>query len=393
MRTIGVLTGARADYSIYRPILAEMAADPRLRPLLFVTGMHLSPEHGMTVSEIEADGYAIAERIECLQGPDSPGAVAQAMGRTLSGMARALERHRPDLLLVLGDRFEMFAGASAAVPLSIPLAHVHGGEVTYGAMDESFRHAITKLSHLHFASTARYAERILQMGEEPWRITACGAPALDGLLSMELPGADELSAEIGFDCRRPFLLVTFHPATRDPQDAASQADIFFSALAQAKIPVLATAPNADPGGRAARRALEKFATDNPDVMIIDHLGARRYAACMRCAAAMAGNSSSGIIEAASFELPVVNVGSRQEGRIRAANVLDTPLEPAAIQSALSRALAPEFRASLKGLVNPYGPSGQGKASAVIVETLAAVDLGPGLLRKLFHDLHQGDHNQ
>lgn len=393
MRTIGVLTGARADYSIYRPILAEMAADPRLRPLLFVTGMHLSPEHGMTVSEIEADGYAIAERIECLQGPDSPGAVAQAMGRALSGMARALERHRPDLLLVLGDRFEMFAGASAAVPLSIPLAHVHGGEVTYGAMDESFRHAITKLSHLHFASTARYAERILQMGEEPWRITACGAPALDGLLSMELPGADELSAEIGFDCCRPFLLVTFHPATRDPQDAASQADMFFSALAQAKIPVLATAPNADPGGRAARRALEKFATGNPDVMIIDHLGARRYAACMRCAAAMAGNSSSGIIEAASFELPVVNVGSRQEGRIRGNNVLDAPLEPTAIREALSRALNPEFRASLRGLVNPYGTSGQGKASAVIVETLAAVDLGPGLLRKLFHDLHQGDHNQ
>jgi len=385
MRTIGVVTGSRADYSIYRPVLERMRTDGRLHPVLFVTGSHLSPEFGMTVSEIEADGLEITERVECLVSSDAPSGTALSMSLALAGMARAFARVRPDILLVLGDRFEMFAAAAAAVPFSIPLAHVHGGESTYGAMDESLRHAITKLSHLHFASTEAYADRIRQMGEEPWRVRVSGAPALDGLLAMDLPSATELSRQLDFDCCRPFLLATFHPATLETKDAASQADVFFEALAGADIPVLATAPNADPGGRAALASLEAFSGRRPDVKIVTHLGARRYAACMKYAAAMAGNSSSGIIEAASFALPVVNAGSRQDGRIRAANVVDAPLDADALRAALAKALDPAFKTGLAGMENPYGT---GRASKIIVDALADADTGPRLVRKHFNDLER-----
>lgn len=382
MRNIGVVTGSRADYSIYRSVLECIRADGRLKASLFVTGTHLSPEFGLTISEIEAAPHEIAERVDCLVSSDTPAGTALSMSLALAGMARAFTRSRPDILLVLGDRFEMFAAASAAVPFSIPLAHIHGGESTFGTMDESLRHAITKLSHLHFASTETYAKRIIQMGEEPWRVRISGAPALDSLVTMELPNASELSRQLDFDCSHPFLLVTFHPATLESIDAASQADTFFEALRGVDLPVLATAPNADPGGRAVLAALKSFAGTRSSVKIVTHLGARRYAACMKYAAAMAGNSSSGILEAASFALPVVNVGSRQQGRIRGANVVDAALDPGEIRAALEKVLTPGFRQSLAGMANPYGT---GRAGQIIVDALSEVELNPLLVRKRFYD--------
>lgn len=383
MRTVTVITGARSDYGIYRPILQRIAAHPALRLELMVTGMHLTPEYGLTVRQIEQDGYTIRDRIECLTAADTPNAIAQAMGLALIGFAQAFSRQRPELLLALGDRFEMLAAVQAAMPFKIPVAHLHGGESTEGLIDEPIRHSITKLSHYHFASARTYADRIIQMGESPARVFVSGAPSLDNLRSVTLLSTEELRKRHGLVISEPPLLVTFHPVTLEYEQTARQIDDVLAAIEATGRPVIFTFPNADTSGRIIIQRIEQFVAAHPQAQVAVNLGTQGYFSAMRHAAAMVGNSSSGIIEAASFELPVVNIGNRQRGRVHAENVLDCECHRDEILHAIQRATSPEFRASLSGLVNPYG---DGHAAERIVDVLASARLDDGVILKRFHDL-------
>jgi UDP-hydrolysing UDP-N-acetyl-D-glucosamine 2-epimerase len=382
MRTVAVVTVGRSDYGIYLPILRAIQADAELRLHLIVSGAHLSPEFGMTVGAIEADGFEVAERVEVLLSSDSPEGTATSMGLGLIGFSRAFQRTRPDLLVVLGDRFEMFAAALAALPFCIPVAHIHGGEVTYGAMDDALRHAMTKLSHLHFVSTAEYARRVEQLGEDPWRVVVSGAPALDHLHTLTPMPPSEIESRFGLAMTPAPLLVTFHPATLEPGQSEWQTRELLTALDRAALPVVFTQPNADAGGRRIGILIDEFVAAHPLARRVDNFGTAGYFGVMRAAAAMVGNSSSGIIEAASFGLPVVNVGARQAGRVRAANVIDVGNAADEILAGIRRAVAPAFRTGLAGLVNPYGG---GRAAAAIVERLRTIPLDDRLRVKRFHD--------
>ena len=382
MKKVGVITGSRSDYGIYRPILERIVSDASLHLHLFVTGMHLSPEFGMTVNVIEQDGFNIDDRVEMLLTSDSPAGIATSIGIGTMGFAQVFAKSRIDLLLVLGDRFEMYAGVAAALPFKIPIAHLHGGESTEGAIDESIRHAITKMSHLHFVSTAPYARRVMQMGEEPWRVMVSGAPSLDQLLNATLLNRQELALQSGLRIEEPFVLATYHPVTLEPDLIQAQLCELLAALSEVDLPVIFTCPNADLGNHTIRHMIHAFAKQKRHVQIADNLGTRYYFSLMRYATAMVGNSSSGIIEAASFKLPVVNVGTRQDGRIRANNVIDADDDRQAISSAIHTAITPRFRTHLTDLVNPYG---DGHAAERIVEKIKRTPINDALLRKRFYD--------
>lgn len=383
MRTIGVVTTARSDYGIYLPILARLRATSEAALWLFAGGMHLEERFGLTVRDIEADGFEVRERIPFELKSDLPEEIAAAMGRGVCGFAAAFARSRPDLLVVLGDRFDMFPAAVAALPLRIPVAHIHGGETTEGAMDESIRHAITKLSQLHFPSTETYAQRLRQLGEEPWRITVSGAPALDNVRAVPRLSREELAAKIGMLLDSAPLLVTYHPATLQAETPAQQIAETLAGIEAWRGPIVFTGVNADPGNWAVREGVEHFVARRTDAKLVENLGMAAYFSLMSIAAAMVGNSSSGIIEAPSFELPVVNIGPRQNGRIRASNVIDVPCARDEIAAAVKRAASSEFRAGLRGLQSPYG---DGHASERIVSRLISEPLGEKLLVKRFHDI-------
>ncbi len=382
MRRIAVVTCARSDYGIYLPVLRRIQRSPDLTLLLIAGASHLAEQYGRTIDVIRADGFDVAATVEMMPATDDGLATAEAMGRGVTGFARAYAGVRPDLVLVLGDRFEMLSAAVAALPQRIPLAHIHGGELTEGALDDSARHAITKLSHLHFVSTAQYARRVIGLGEEPWRVVLSGAPALDNLREMPLMTRDELDRACGLGPEGRFLLVTYHPVTLEHERTLERVDALLDALGRINLPIVMTYPNSDMGSGVIIERMHAFAAASALVHVVRNLGTRAYFSMMSHAAAMVGNSSSGIIEAASFRLPVVNIGDRQHGRVRGANVLDCgPGEPA-ISAALAQALAPGFRASLRDLVNPYG---DGNAAARIVDRLGTEPLGGRLLRKRFHD--------
>lgn len=383
MRTLGVVTTARSDYGILQPVLQHVAEQPDLRLALIVAGMHLSPEFGGTAAAVEADGFPIAERVEMLLSSDSPEGVAKSMGLGVLGYAQALARLQPDLLLVVGDRFEMHAAALAALPMKIPVAHIHGGEVTSGAIDDALRHSLTKLSHLHFVATQAYGRRVVQLGEEPWRVTVCGAPSLDQLRALPLLSRDELATRLQVPLDPPPLVVTYHPVTLEFEQAEQHVAELLAALDAVAQPLVFTLPNADTRGRMIRQRIREFVAGRAAAWMLDNLGTQRYFSLLRHAAAMVGNSSSGLIEAPSFELPVVNVGRRQEGRTRAANVIDVGHDRAAILAGLRQALDPRFRQRLAGLVNPYG---DGRAAEAIVARLRSVALDERLLQKRFYDV-------
>ena len=382
MRTIGVVTVGRSDYGILLPILRRIEAEPELALHLIVSGAHLAPEFGRTVAAIEQDGLAIGDRVTMLLSGDTPEAVAISLGLGTIGFAQALARRRPDLLLVVGDRFEVLAAVSAALPFNIPVAHVHGGEVTAGAFDDALRHAITKLSHLHFVAMEEYARRVIQMGEEPWRVIVSGAPALDYLQSTPLLEAYTLEAQLGLCLTPPPLLVTYHPVTREPDQTAWQINELLEALKASGLPAIVTAPNADPARSMIASRLAAFATQAPRAWFVPNLGTPVYFSLMARAAAMVGNSSSGIIEAPSLGLPVVNIGTRQHGRVRASNVIDVGYDRQAILEGIRRAVQPEFRDRLKGCLNPYG---HGQASDLIVQRLKTIPLDARLTNKRFID--------
>ena len=382
-RIVTVITVGRSDYSILFPVLRKIDDDPQLGLRLIVSGMHLSPEFGLTVGEIEADGFHVSERIETLLSADTPQSIAKAIGLGAIGFSQAFSRSRPEILVVLGDRFEMYAAALAALPFKVPVAHIHGGEVTRGAIDDALRHSITKLSHLHFVATEEYARRVKQMGEESWRVHLSGAPSLDNIREFEPLKPEGLKERHGLRLESPFLLVTFHSVTLEYEDTEHQICELLGALSCFSMPAVFTVSNADTNGRLISRKVEAFSKKHRQVQIVANLGREGYLSLLARASAMVGNSSSGIIEAPSFGLPVVNIGRRQEGRVQAMNVINVGHSSEEIQNGIRKALRPDFRVSLKGLLNPYF---HGEASELIVSRLKEMDIDDNLLRKKFVDL-------
>ena len=379
-RRIAVVTSSRADFGLLFWTLRAIQEAPDLDLDLLVTGAHLSPEFGLTIREIEEEGFQIGARIEMLLSSDSGVGTAKAMGLGLLGFSEVLAIHQPDLLLVLGDRFETFAAVAAAMPLCIPVAHIHGGELTQGVIDELIRHAITKISHLHFPATEAYAARIRQMGEEPWRILVSGAPGVEAIRRTRRTPLEDLRTQLDISLNGPSLLVTYHPVAGDATGTQSGIESLLKALEAMDAEILFTYPNADAGGRAVIEAMQTFVACHGKSRLFVNLGQPAYFTLMANISAMVGNSSSGLLEAPSFELPVVNIGERQRGRIRAANVIDADSTVDGIVAGIQQALDPAFRRGLGGLRNPYGT---GEASAIIVSTLRSVPLGPSLLCKAF----------
>ncbi|HMD77310.1 MAG TPA: UDP-N-acetylglucosamine 2-epimerase [Terracidiphilus sp.] len=375
-RRIGVITTSRADYShLYWP-LRELSAHPHVDLGIFALGAHLSPEFGSTLQEIERDGFPIKARIECLLSSDSDTGMAKTIGVAILGLADALTAWRPDLLLLIADRYEMLAPASVALALRIPIAHIEGGEISQGAIDDQVRNALTKLAHIHFTSTPTARLRVIAMGEEAGRVHHAGAPSLDHLRRSTLLDRPALEARLGLTLAPPTLLVAYHPVTI-LKDTTAEADALFSALAQTPGQLLFVYPNADAGSYALIERTRALAATRPQTRIFVSLDAVTYWSLIANVDAMAGNSSSGIMETASFALPTVNVGIRQQGRERARNVIDAPAETTAILAAIQRALSPEFQTSLRGMVNPYG---DGTAAQTIARVLTTVPLD-GLLIK------------
>lgn len=360
---LAVLTSGRQDWGILRSTCVALRAHPTLSLSLWSGGMHESPAFGATAKDLEADGFVLDARLPWLDDAATP--AAEQSARALRAVAGALEQHRPDALVLVGDRFETAAAALAATLAAVPLVHLHGGEETEGAFDNALRHAITKLAHLHFVSHERHAARVRAMGEDPASIHVVGAPGLDNLHRADLPSRDQLAHELGVELRAPVVLVTLHPSTLGG-DPAEEARAVVSAMDAVPATYIITMPNADPGATAIRDILRE-AGQRPGRVVVEALGERRYWGLLRVADAMLGNSSSALVEAPAVHLPAVNVGDRQRGRERGANVVDAPAEPAALSAALRQALSGEVRRASERAGAPFG---DGQSAARIVDILS-----------------------
>jgi UDP-hydrolysing UDP-N-acetyl-D-glucosamine 2-epimerase len=376
-RRIAVFSSSRADYGHLYWVLKALQADPTIDLRILVSGAHLSPQFGRSVDAFGADGFAIEARIEALIDADSDVAMAKTIGVALLGLADVLDRLRPDLLLLIADRYEMLAPAAAALALRIPIAHIEGGEISEGAVDDAVRNALTKLAHLHFVPTAQARARVLAMGEEAWRVHQVGAPSLDHLRHSELPPQSELERVLGMPVDPPPLVVAVHPVTLLP-DALAEVDALFDALTQIDRPVVFCFPNADTGYAGIIDRAKAYCATRSNACLHVNLPHLHYWALLQHACALIGNSSSGIMETPSLALPCVNVGIRQQGRERAANIIDVPADTDAILVGLQRAFSDTFRTSLRGMRNPYG---DGQAGAAIARVLADTPLGQKLLQK------------
>ncbi len=376
-RRIAVVTTSRADYShLYWP-MRDLAAHPEVDLRVIVLASHLSPEFGNTVREIEADGFAIAARLECLLSSDTDVGMAKSIGVGVLSLADTLGAMRPDLLLLIADRYEMLAPAAVALALRIPMAHIEGGEFSEGAIDDAVRNALTKMSHIHFTSTETARARVISMGEEPWRVHRAGAPSLDHLGRSDLPGREQLEKRLGVDLAQSSVLVAYHPVTL-LSDTVSEADALFEALSAMPEQLLFCYPNADAGSRSLIERTEAFVRRRGGGRIFVNLPAVEYWGLLRQVAMMIGNSSSGIMETGSFGLPTVNAGLRQKGRERPPNVLHAEATAASILERVGEARSASFRESLRGMRNPYG---EGRAAGRIVEVLTTLPGRDVLLMK------------
>jgi UDP-N-acetylglucosamine 2-epimerase (non-hydrolysing)/GDP/UDP-N,N'-diacetylbacillosamine 2-epimerase (hydrolysing) len=383
-RRICVVTGSRADYGLLKWLMADIQADPRLELIVAATGMHLSPEFGLTIGEILGDGFVVRERVEMLLSSDTPAGIAKSVGIGTMGFADAFSRLEPDLVVLVGDRFEILAAAQAAMLLTLPIAHLYGGEVTEGAVDESIRHVITKMSHLHFTTATVHRDRVIQLGENPAHVFDFGAPGLDIVRRGKFLSREELGRSIGFNFGPKNFLVTYHPVTLGLQGPREALRALFAALDRfPEARVLFTRPNADAEGRIIARTIDEYCAESEGrALAVTSLGQLRYLSAVQACDVVIGNSSSGLIEVPAFQKPTVNLGDRQKGRLRGASVIDCAETPDAISAAITQALSPEFTATLTGTRSPYG---DGTASARIKDVLATADLA-ALRRKPFYDL-------
>lgn len=383
-RKICVMTGTRAEYGLLYWLMKEIQADDALELQLIVTGMHLSPEFGSTYQTIEKDGFIIDEKIEMLLSSDTPVGITKSIGLGVIGFADALQRLQPDIMVLLGDRYEALAAAQAAMVANIPIAHLHGGEVTEGVIDESIRHSITKMSEIHFTSTPEYRNRVIQLGEQPSCVYEMGAPGIDNILRMKFMGQSELEQSIDFSLGKHFFLVTYHPVTLKMDQIEKCMQQLLDALNQfPDVKVLFTKANSDAGGRYINRMIDIYTEKNPKrVYSIVSLGQCRYLSAMKLCTAVVGNSSSGILEAPVLKKPTVNIGDRQKGRERTISVLDCKEETMDIVATIKRAMSAEFQEHIKQMHIAHA---DGKIAVRMKEVLKKIDL-TGICQKHFYDV-------
>ncbi len=382
-RKICVVTGSRADYGLLRLVMQRIKDDPDLILQIVATGMHLSPIFGATFKEIEADGFNIDSKVETLNSSDSPVGIADSMSRGVIGCAQAFNHLQPDVIVVLGDRFEIFAAAAAALVAKIPVAHLHGGETTVGAFDEAFRHSITKMSHLHFVATEEYRKRVIQLGESPQYVFVVGGLGVDAIKGMHLLSKGELESSLGLKFKSRSLLVTFHPVTLEDGTAEAQIKELLSALSKlSDTSLIFTMPNADTGGLTLIKVIKEFVNSHSNAHFFTSLGQRLYFSCIAQVDGVVGNSSSGLTEVPSFKKGTINIGVRQLGRLKASSVIDCEPAEEHISAAIKKLYSDDFRASLETSSNPYG---EGNASFKVVNVLRDLPID-AIIQKTFHDL-------
>lgn len=382
-RKICFVTSGRADYGLLRWVMQGVKDDPELHLQVIVTGMHLSPTYGLTYQEIEADGFFIDACVEILGSPDLSLDVTESMALAITGVTKAINDLEPDLLIVLGDRYEIFATAAAALVSKIPVAHLHGGEITTGAFDESFRHAITKMSHLHFVATEEYKSRVIQLGENPNNVFLVGGLGVDSIKMLPLLNKEELETRLGLVFGEKSLLITFHPATLDSEAPEHQMRELLRALSSLnETALIFTIPNADTGSENLIQMLLDFVENNKNAKVFNSLGQLMYLSCIAQVDGVVGNSSSGLTEVPTFKKGTINVGDRQLGRLQAASVINCEPSEIQIKRAIERLYSPEFQLNLTKAINPYGTGG---ASLEIVKLLKEVSLD-GIIKKPFYDL-------
>ena len=382
-RKICVVTGSRAEYGLLRWPMEEIRASADLGLQLIVTGAHLCPQFGLTYREIEVDGFSIDRKLEVLLDSDSAVGVAKSMGLALIAFAEALQQLQPDILLLLGDRFEIFAAAAAALSARVPVAHLHGGEATTGSFDDSLRHCVTKMAHLHFVAAEEYRRRVIQLGEDPGNVFLVGGLGVDAIRKVELLDRPALEASLGIRLASKNLLITFHPATLDDESSVQQMRELLAALDEVKdVQFIFTMPNADTEGRALAALVRQFVAGRSNAHAFASLGQLRYLSCLRFVDGVVGNSSSGLTEAPTLHIGTVNIGDRQSGRLKAGSVIDCAAGRESIGAALRQLFSPDFRAKLAAVRNPYGDGG---ASERIVAVLRSQPID-GIVKKSFHDL-------
>ena len=381
---ICVITGTRAEYGLLRWVMDGIQKSSKLELQIIATGMHLSPEFGLTYREIEKDGFRINKKVEMLVSSDTKVSLAKSMGLGMIGLAEAFEELKPDLILVLGDRFEIFSAVAAGMVARIPVVHLHGGEATEGLIDESIRHSVTKMSHLHFVAAEEYRNRVIQLGEEPDRVFLVGGLGIDSIVKMNLLARSELEESLDFKFGKKNLLVTFHPVTLEENTSEEQMEELLSVLGKLKeTHVIITMPNADTDGRILFGLIENFVRTHPNSKAFTSLGQLRYLSCIKHVDAIVGNSSSGLTEVPSFKKATINIGDRQRGRIKADSVIDCePLEKSILE-AVRKLYSQEFKKNLKSVINPYGTGG---ASDAIVKVLENISFDH-ILKKRFYNLN------
>ena len=380
-----MVTGSRAEYGLLSGLMRAIQEDKELQLQVIATNMHLSPEFGLTYREIEKDGFLIDKKVQMLLSSDTPNATAKSVGLATIGFADAYEDLRPDLLVVLGDRFEILAAVSAALFYKIPVAHLHGGEITEGAYDDCIRHAITKMSHLHFTSTEAYRQRVIQLGEQPDRVFYVGAIGVENIKRVPLKSQEELEESVGFELGEKSLLVTYHPVTLDNHTAESQCRNLLEALdAFPDYKVIFTLPNSDTDGRVIIRLINEYVSLRPErCMAIPSLGLQRYLSALKCVSAVVGNSSSGIIEVPSFGIPTLDIGNRQKGRIAAESVVHCGNDSRSIIEGMQQVLSDVFRKQVKHVLNPYEKRDTTKNIYKIISTYPLENLR----QKKFYDVY------
>jgi GDP/UDP-N,N'-diacetylbacillosamine 2-epimerase (hydrolysing) len=383
-RKVCVVTGTRAEFGLLRWLMQEIQSQPELELQVVATGMHLSPEFGSTWHEIEDAGFSINARVEMLLSADSNTAVTKSMGLGVIGFADAYERLQPDIVLVLGDRFEIFAAASAALIAGIPIAHLHGGETTEGAFDEAIRHSITKMSHLHFVAADEYRRRVIQLGEQPERVFNVGGMGIDAIKRIKLLSREELEKSLDFHLGEKNLLITFHPVTLEGggSSAAQMAELLTALDELDDTQLIFTMPNADTGGRKLSAMVSEFVERHSNACVFTSLGQLRYFSCLAQINGVVGNSSSGLLEAPAFNIGTINIGDRQKGRLKADSVIDCQPNSQDILKALGHLYSSEFQQTLKSVKSPYGTGG---ASGTIAKILADHPL-ENILKKQFYNL-------
>ena len=382
-RKICVVTGTRAEYGLLQWVINGIKKSKKLKLQLVVTGMHLSPEFGMTYKEIEKDNYLIDEKLEILVSSDTPTGITKSMGLGIIGFADILSKLKPDILLILGDRYEILTAAVASMIARIPIAHLHGGEATEGLIDEPIRHSITKMSHIHFVAATEYKNRVIQLGENPDYVFLVGGLGIDNINKIKLFKKKELEESINFKFSKKNLLVTFHPVTLESSTSEYQMKQLLLALDSLEnTNLIFTMPNADTDGRVLLQLVENFVSESSNAVCFKSLGQKRYLSCLNYVDGVIGNSSSGLLEVPSFNKGTINIGDRQRGRIKAESIIDCKPEKSDIISAIQRLYSKDFQKKLRGLKNPYG---EGGASDKIVKTLEDISL-ENILKKRFYNL-------